>query len=188
MTAVSLLRGINVGGHRTVPMAALKSLHERLGLEEVRTYLNSGNVVFQSSVTSLAGLAGRIEGALEKTFGFQVRALVRTASELDGLLQGNPFKAGLSNPSHLLVMFLEDEPLKARIEDLRRSLSGPEKLHFCGREAYLSYPNGIGRSKLTNAFIEKKLNVAGTARNWNVVTRLHQMMNLSAGATTATTG
>jgi uncharacterized protein (DUF1697 family) len=160
-----------------MPMAALKSLHEGLGLEEVRTYLNSGNVVFQSPVTSLPEIAGRIEGAIEKTFGFQVRALLRTASELDALLRGNPLKDGLINPSHLLVMFLEDEPLPARLEDLRRSFSGPEKLQLRGREAYLYYPNGIGRSKLTNAFIEKKLNVVGTARNWNVVTRLRQMMN-----------
>jgi uncharacterized protein (DUF1697 family) len=180
MTAVSLLRGINVGGHKTVPMAGLKSLYEALGLENARTYLNSGNIVFQSPVAALPKIAGRIEDAIEKAFGFQVRTLIRTASELDSLLQGNPLQTSLTKPSHLLVMFLEDKPLKARFEDLRQSFSGPEKFHLSGREIYLYYPNGIGRSKLTNALIEKKLNVAGTARNWNVVTRLHQMTNLPA--------
>ena len=155
-TFIALIRGINVGGHKKVSMADVKALCENLGYTNVRTLLNSGNVIFEAKKAD----AKKLEAALD------ARVIILTAKELDEAIANNPFDTKGRNLSLLLLMVLEAEP-KGKLD-----WPGPEEIERRGRYLYLYYPNGAGRSKLTNALIERKLQVAGTARNWNTVTKL----------------
>ncbi len=178
MTAyVSLFRGINVGGNKLVRMNALKELHESLGLQGVATYIQSGNVVFTSDDAIPAQLARQIEEAFAHTFGFQSNVMVRTADQLSVIIANNPFQnQPTKEANRIIVMFLATHAVGTALEDIQKAYSGPEELHIIGQEAYIYYPDGMGRSKLTNTFLEKKLKTGGTARNWNTVLRLQQMM------------
>lgn len=171
-TFVSLLRGINVGGNKTIRMNALKALYEKLGLEDVRTHLNSGNVVFAAKGTS-AKVAKLLEDAVEKEFGFRPAIIVRSANDLAKLLERNPFPdMAKEDPGHLLVMALAGKPRADAKDRITKSYSGPEEIEVAGEDVYLTYPKGIGKSKLTIALLEKHLGVTGTARNWNTLTKL----------------
>lgn len=173
MTAVvSLLRGINVGGRAKLSMATLKRVYEGLGFDGVTTLLNSGNVVFRADAAVGGPLASRIEKAIEAEAGFRPAVILRTAAELRGIIEGNSFPAmAESDPSHLLVMALVAPPAADAAERIAEAYQGPEEIRIAGADVYLTYPDGIGRSKLTNALLEKHLG-AGTARNWNTLTRL----------------
>lgn len=165
---VSFLRGINVGGRNMVPMAKLTALHEALGFENVRTHLQSGNVVFTTRKTEPAKLAKKIAAELG-----EIVVVVRSTSELREAVAQNPFPdAAKSDPSGLVVIFLTEVPTAAAKKSLLDIDVGPERKAFAGRELYVHYGAGMGRSKLTNTLIEKKLGVRGTARNWNTVTRM----------------
>lgn len=180
MTAlVSLFRGINVGGHHKVKMDGLKKLHESLGLRDVVAYLQTGNVVFKSEDADVAELTGQIIEAFEKTFGFRSEVILRTSTELSDIVDKNPF---LGHPSHpekewkwVVVMFLAALPDDKAKQELLKTYVGSEELHIIDKELYIYYSNGVGRSKLSGAFIENKLKVRGTARNWNTVTKLLEM-------------
>lgn len=148
-----------------VSMAKLKALHEALGFENVRTHLQSGNVAFTTKKTDPAKLAARIAAELG-----DIAVIVRSTSELREAIAKNPFPAAAKNdPSHYVVVFLSDEPKKDSF-----AYEGPEPRAIAGRELYIDYSigAGMGRSKLTNALIEKALGVRGTARNWNTLTRM----------------
>jgi uncharacterized protein (DUF1697 family) len=174
---VSLFRGINVGGNKPVRMDALKELHESLGLQRVETYIQSGNVVFSSNEAIQAQLTRQIEEAFEHKFGFPSKVVVRTRDELDTIIANNPFQnQPMEESKRVVAMFLASDPTSTALEDIHRTYSGPEELHIIGKEVYIYYPEGIGRSKLTNNFLEKKLKTMGTARNWNTVLRLQKMM------------
>jgi uncharacterized protein (DUF1697 family) len=164
---IGFIRGINVGGNKLLPMASLKASCESAGLTDVRTYLQSGNVIFRSTRKDPARL-------IEEALDLDVKVVVRTAAELQKVVAANPF-ASVGNTSLLIVMFLSDEPSKEAQAALRAAHAGPEEIRFAGRELYLYYPNGMGRSKLTNAVIERKLGVTATARNWNTVTKLLEL-------------
>jgi uncharacterized protein (DUF1697 family) len=169
---VSLLRGINVGGNKTIPMARLKSAYESLGFDPVKTLLNSGNVVFGTTETNSEKLGKTIEAAVEKEFGFRPVIVLRTAAELKRIIKQNPFSDMAKNdPSHLLVMTLAEKPKAVAKANLAKVYSGPEEIEIKGENVYVTYPNGIGKSKLTNALLEKHIGV-GTARNWNTLTKL----------------
>jgi uncharacterized protein (DUF1697 family) len=170
---VSLLRGINVGGNKLIKMDALKAVHEGLGLTDVRTLLQSGNVVFKARGKGGATLAGRIEKAVEGEVGFRPTVMIRSATDLKRIAEHNPFpEMAISDPGHLVWMALAGKPGAAAKTRLAKACSGPEEIEINGADAYITYPNGIGRSKLTNALLEKHLGVAGTARNWNTVAKL----------------
>ena len=174
---VSLFRGINVGGNKPVRMDALKELHESLGLQRVETYIQSGNVVFTSEDAIPAQLSRQIEEAFEHKFGFLSKVMVRSADEFNMTIENNPFKdQPMKETKWVVAMFLASEPISTALEDIQKTYSGPEELHIIGQEVYIYYPDGIGRSKLTNAFLEKKLKTMGTARNWNTVLQLQKMM------------
>ncbi len=162
-TFISLIRGINVGGNKMVRMEDLRAIHESLGFKSVRTLLQSGNVVF----TAARADPKKIEAAIEKKLKMNVSVVVRTADELREAIRRNPFPLEGRNPGWLLVMFLAAEP-KGELGPI----PPPEEAHLSGRELYLYYGNGAGRSKLTGAVLEKKLGVAGTSRNWNTVNKL----------------
>ena len=164
----SLLRGINVGGRNMVPMKALVELYAQLGLEDARTLLQSGNVVFRTGSADRAELATRLKQAIAKRFGAEPEIFLRSEKELRAAVASNPFEeAARDDPSHLLIMFFDEKPIGAPPD-----WKGPERLQLAGKELYLFYPEGIGRSKLTNAVIERALKAPGTARNWNTVNKL----------------
>lgn len=176
-TLVSLFRGINVGSTRKVPMAELKKLHEALGLKNVTTYINSGNVVFTSDNTDLAQLTEQLEESFAETFGFRSNVMLRTTEQLNKVIESTPFQNQPEKaPNWILVFFLATSPVPTAEEDLRRAYGGPEEFHIIGQEMYLYYPEGLGRSKLTNVLIERKLQTAGTGRNWNTILQLQKMM------------
>jgi uncharacterized protein (DUF1697 family) len=174
---VSMLRAVNVGGHGRLTMAALKDAYVALGLGQVRTLLQSGNVLFTSRLKDRNALAKRIAQELERRFGLQIEVIVRTLAEVRTIVERGPSSAR-ADPAKLHVMFLAGVPNAKGAAALVKDHKGPEMLEIRGPEIYLYYPNGMGRSKLTTAVIERKLETSGTARNWNTLNKL-----LEVGAT-----
>jgi len=170
---IALLRAVNVGG-RSVAMADLRTMLTELRCANPRTLLQSGNAVFvMGAKTSAAALEKKLEAEAQRRFGFAVAFMLRTADEWDGIIARNPFPdAAKNDPARLVLMALKGAPDAAAVKALRDGYKGPETIHVSGRDAYLIYPEGQGNSKLTNALIERKLGVAGTARNWNTVLKL----------------
>ena len=178
MTAcVSLFRGINVGGNHQVNMTQLKALHESLGLQDVVTYIQSGNVVFRSAEADGAQLQRQIEASFEPQFGFHSDVIVRTVDEFNQIVARNPFQGQQNKESNrLVVIFLAARPEDGAQDALRSAYDGPEEIFIIGQEMYIYYPDGMGRSKLSGSFIERKLKTVGTARNWNTVLRLQELL------------
>jgi uncharacterized protein (DUF1697 family) len=170
---ISMLRGINVGGHKQISMVALKAVYETIGMGHVKCLMQSGNVVFESKEKQRTQLARRIENGIEKRFGFKAQVFLLTAAELREAVEQNPFayRPGI-NPSWNLIMFLSAKPDEDAKENLLKINAGVEQVEISGREIYLYYPNGIARSKLSNTLIERTLRTSGTARNWNTLKRL----------------
>jgi uncharacterized protein (DUF1697 family) len=176
MVAISLLRGVNVGGRHKIKMDALRALYESLGLRDPQTYVQSGNVVFRTEKRSWKSLAKRIEDGIEGQLGFRPSVILRTSSELQEVVAANPFGGtrGLE-PSKLLVFFLSRDPGPEARRKVLEIDAAPEELRFGGREIYIYFPNGVGRSKFPWAAMDKVLNAASTGRNWNTVTKLLEM-------------
>jgi uncharacterized protein (DUF1697 family) len=171
-----MLRGVNVGAHNRIKMDALRELCGSLDLREARTYVQSGNVVFRTKERNLRTLAKKIHSGIETTFGFRPEVILRTAPEMRDVIARNPFKDMKDiEPGKLLVDFLSTEPDPEACTRVRAIKTDPEKLHIEGREMYIYFPNGAGRSKLSWPALEKILKTPGTARNWNSVTKLLAM-------------
>jgi uncharacterized protein (DUF1697 family) len=171
--AISMLRGVNVGGHNLVKMDTLRVLYESLGLRNAQTYVQSGNVVFKTEAKNLVQLGKRIEIAIERECGFRPVVMVRTAAELRDVIARNPFTARRGiEPGKLLVTFLASEPDAEALVKVLKIKADPEELQFSGREAYTYFPNGMGRPRLSWVAVEKVLKVSGAGRNWNSVTKL----------------
>jgi uncharacterized protein (DUF1697 family) len=172
----SMLRGINVSGKNRILMADLKALYEGLGFTDVQTYVQSGNVLFNSAKGSAAGLGAAIESQISKTFGFSVPVVIRSPKELQKALAGNPFLNGRSeDPARLYVTFLAAAPSKAALAGLEIPSQPDDEFIIRGREVFLFCPAGYGQTKLTNNLFEKKLGVTATTRNWNTVNALYAM-------------
>lgn len=175
----ALLRGINVGGHNKVAMADLRALCGELGLGDVTTYIQSGNVVFSSARTDAGVLAGELEGAIAGAFGFGVPVVVRSAADLDAVAASNPFVRRGRDPSVLSVGFLSDLPAPDAVRALRAdplaSPPGGDEFELVGQEVFLHHPNGYGRSKLTNSYFDRRLGTMMTVRNWRTVVTLGEM-------------
>jgi uncharacterized protein (DUF1697 family) len=174
-TYVALLRGINLGARNKVSMADLRALFLALESEDVKTYVQSGNVVFKSPVGSAAELSRAIEKRIDRDLGLRVTVLVRTPAQLEKLRAGNPFARNEKDPIKLHVTFLAETPGRDRVRKLEQTEAGPDAFRVVGREIYLHCPNGYGRSKLSNAYFEKQLDVAATTRNWKTVTKLAEL-------------
>ena len=175
-THVALLRAVNVGGRGKVAMADLRRMLSDLGFAQPRSLLQSGNLVFASQMT-----AGALEAMLEQEasarLGLQTDFIVRTADQWAAIVAANPFPArARDDPSHLVVMPLKSAPDGASLRELEGWIPGREKIEAVGRELYITYPDGIGTSKLTGAVIERRLKARGTARNWNTATKLAAML------------
>ncbi len=173
---VALFRGINVGGKHKVPMADLRALFEGAGATNVRSYIQSGNVVYDAPARVAPKIAERVEAELERAFGFGAPITVRTASELAAVLANNPYLRPDSDHARLHVIFLSTLPEKRKVAALDPNRSPGDAYTISGREIYLSLPNGAADTKLTNAFFDSGLGVTSTARNWRTVTTLHEML------------
>ena len=173
---VTMLRGVNVGGHNQIKMEDLRALCESLGLRDATTYIQSGNVVFRAKERDLAHLAERIGDSILKRCGFLPGVVARTAANLRDAVARNPFPArAASDPGRLLVIFLAAAPDPEALAKTLKINVGPEEIRFDGRELYIYYPNGQGQSKLTLPLVEKTLKTSGTGRNWNTVIKLLEM-------------
>jgi uncharacterized protein (DUF1697 family) len=178
MDRIALLRAINVGGRNTIPMAELKALFAKLGLRGARTLLQSGNVVFAGDGRTDAQLEALLETETEKCFTVRPDYFVRTAKEWQQLVARNPFpRVATDDPSHLVVMLLKHVPQVKDVAALQAAIAGPERIKAVGNQAYVTYPAGIGTSKLTVAMIESKLGTRVTGRNWNTVLKLAALVN-----------
>jgi uncharacterized protein (DUF1697 family) len=173
---ISMLRGVNVGGHNKIKMEALRALYESLRLRDAQTYVQSGNVIFRTDERDVSRLTKRIEDAIEKKFGFRPDVILRTAAEMREVIARNPFakRRGIQ-PGKLLVSFLASDPGEEGREKIRQMKCDPEELRIEGREIYIYFPNGAGHSKLPWAGLGKMLKTAGTGRNWNSVTKMLEM-------------
>jgi uncharacterized protein (DUF1697 family) len=174
-TFVALLRGINVGGRNMVPMAELKPALSALGLEDVVTYIQSGNVVFRSRSRAAGEVAADVERQIAEVFGIDVAVLLRTPAQLRKIAADNPFLGKGADVSKLHVVFLEAKPAKGAIAKLDPDRSPPDEFSVRGREIYLRLPNGAGRSKLTIDWFERGLGVRATARNWKTLDKLIEL-------------
>lgn len=171
-----MLRAVNVGGQGKIRMEALKALYESLGLRDVRTFIQSGNVVFRATQRQMPRLARRIEDAIEKSHGFRTGVILRTVAELREVVDRNPFASRPEiNGGKLLVTFLMSDPGEDARCRVRAMQVSPEELHIDGREIYIYYPMGVGISKLPGGAIGRALGTPGTARNWNTVTKLLEL-------------
>jgi uncharacterized protein (DUF1697 family) len=176
MDHVAFLRAVNVGG-RKILMADLQALFVKLGFEECKTLLNSGNILFKGDGRKGAELEAIFEAATEKRFRLVSTYLVRTRKEIQRAVESNPFpKEAAQNPSRFIVMFLKTAPKRAAVDALRAALKGPEIVEVVGKQAYIIYPAGIGTSKLGVAQIDRYLGAGGTGRNWNTVLKTQALL------------
>ncbi len=173
-TYIAFLRGINVSGQKIIKIDELRILFESLGFKNVKTYIQSGNVVFNSQIESIDKIVKSIEKKIKEVFSFEVTVIIRSHNELGRIIQKNPF---LKNKpvEKLYVIFLSDIADNENVEKLQPYKSKTEEFHLIGKEIYLYYPDGYGRSKLTNNIFESKLGVKATTRNWNTVNKLFEM-------------
>ncbi len=174
---VALLRGINVAGHKPVAMADLRDLLAGLGLEDVQSVLQSGNLVFRCNGEGGGRLERELEAEAKQRMALETEFFVRSAAEWEDVVADNPFHdEARRDPARLVAVFLKEAPRAAAVKALQAAIVGREVLRASGKQVYIVYPDGQGRSKLTNALIEKHLGLRGTARNWNTVLRLAELV------------
>ncbi len=175
MKHVALLRGINVGGKNILPMKDLAALFTQAGCTEVRTYIQSGNVIFEAPAGA-PKIAATVTANIEKRFGIKIPVIIRTSQQLAQIIRNNPFLSAVADQRGLHVYFLADSPSAQAVGGLDPARSAPDAFHVRGQEIYLHLPNGMGRTKLTNAYFDSKLSTICTARNWATVRKLSEMM------------
>lgn len=176
-TFISILRGINVSGHRKIDMAGLKGLYEELQLEEVISYIQSGNVVFKASKkTRGTQLAKTIEKAIFQKYGFEVPVIVRTVMEMENVLSANPFlEESDIDVEKLHITFLSDVPATNELQKIEGINHPPDRFIIKEKDVYLYCPRGYGNTKLSNNFFENKLKVTATTRNWKTANKLLEL-------------
>ncbi len=175
---VALLRGINVGGKNPVPMRDLAALFTAAGCGRVRTYIQSGNVVFDPPsppAPAGAALAALLAERIEARFGVTVPVVLRSAGALGAVVRANPFLAEGADPETLHVAFLADEPGAAAVARLDPARSPPDRFRVIGPDVYLSCPGGFARTRLTNDYFDRALATKSTVRNWRTVAKLLEL-------------
>lgn len=175
-TWVALLRGINLGSHNKVAMAELRQMADELGLTNPETYLRSGNLVIDTDLSESALVQTLVDG-IEERFGLQVPVICRSSDELGEIASSHPFSTLGLDDKFLHVAFLDREPEDRVKEMIDPADYPPDRLEADGREIYLAYPEGSGRSKLNQGLLESRLGVSVTARNWRTVTKLAEMVD-----------
>jgi uncharacterized protein (DUF1697 family) len=174
---ISIIRGINVSSQKKIVMKELKSLYESLGFENVLTYIQSGNVIFNSDIDHVLDIQKLIEDAINTKYNFEVPVDIRTSNEFEKVLANIPFgEVDLeADGTKMLITFLSHQPDKSAVNRLMKYVKAPEKLVLGDKCIYLHCPNGYGKTKLSNVFIEKKLDVLATTRNLKSVNKLCEL-------------
>jgi uncharacterized protein (DUF1697 family) len=177
-THIALLRGINVGGKNRLPMKQLVAMFADAGARDVQSYIQSGNVVFGAKAALAKRMPELIREAIRTQFGHDVPVVLRSASELAKVVAANPYLRAGAEPSSLHVAMLADKPSKAQIASLDPRRSPHDEYVVVGRDIYMRCPNGIGKSKLTNAYFDAKLGTVSTVRNWRTMLTLVELSSL----------
>jgi len=178
LTHAALLRAVNLGPHNKISMRDLQALATDLGLQGARTLLQSGNLVFGAGRLPAARLEATLEREAAKRLALSTDFFVRTASEWRAIVAANPFPAEAeADPAHLVLVCLKSAPPRGAGTALQKAIAGREVARVHGREAYITYPDGIGTSKLTIKVIERALGTSGTARNWNTVLKIGALLD-----------
>ena len=170
---ISMLRGINVGKQKKIKMKDLKDLYESLNFENVKTYIQSGNVVFKFEDVPASKLSAIIEKKINEVYGSNVLVFIRTKNEFLKIIDDNPFQK--EDPNKLHVTFLSASPAEKPVKEIDLIKDESEKFSIRAKEIYLFLTNGYGRTKLSNGFFEKKLKVSATTRNWRTVNKLYDI-------------
>lgn len=169
---ISMLRGVNVGGHNLIKMDKLRDLYTSLKFQNVQSHVQSGNVIFLAKETDEAAIAKKIQSAIEKAFGFRPEIVLRSTAEMVKVITANPFRDRPNiEPGKLVVSFLLEKPTAEARKKIESVQGHPEELHLVGRELYIYFPDGMGRSKLVPV-LDRILKTSVTARNWNSVTKM----------------
>ena len=177
MLAVAFLRAVNLASHNRVAMADLCAMLTELKLSGARALLASGNLVFEAGSAAPSTLERKLEQEAGRRLGLTTDFFVRTSKEWSTALAANPFpKEAKQDPGHLLVYALKDAPAKAQVKALGEAIAGREVVRVVGRQAYIVYPDGVGRSRLSLALIERKLGTRATGRNWNTALKLGTLL------------
>lgn len=175
-TQIALLRAVNVGGTGKIAMADLRAFFAALGFGNARTVIQTGNVIFESDASCGAELEAFLEQEARNRLDLDTVFFIRTPDEWEAAIQANPFTGKAhDDPRRLYVMALKDAPSAENITALEAAISGPERMHAAANHLYIDYPDGAGKSKLTNVLIERKLETRGTARNWNTTMKIADM-------------
>ena len=175
-TYIALLRGINVSGQKKIKMVELRAHLAELPLQNIRTYVQSGNVIFQSKKTDTAHLAKQVEEKILEKYGFEVVVLIKTVDDLVNVLENNPFlNERQEDTSRLFVTFLSEPPDPIKLEKLKEVIYHPEEYILSGKDIYFFSPRGYGKAKMNNNFFENKLKVSATTRNWKTVNTLVEL-------------
>jgi uncharacterized protein (DUF1697 family) len=175
-TYVALLRGVNVGGKNKLPMKDLADMFVTAGCRDVRTFIQSGNVLFTADTASASRLADLVTVQIAERFGYRTPVILRTTEQMREVLASNPFLAQGASEDWLHVMFLADRPSQARVEALDPNRSPTGTFIVRGQDVYLQLPRGVAEAKLTNAYFDSKLATVSTIRNWRTVTKLLELM------------
>jgi uncharacterized protein (DUF1697 family) len=173
---VALLRGINVGGKNSLPMKDLAAIFKKAGCTDVKTFIQSGNVVFAAPEKTLKTISAAVTASVEKRLGFKIPVVVRTVDEVGEIVRKNAFPKCDPDADRLHVFFLASMPDAAGLAALDPGRSPGDSFKVVGREIYALFPNGAGNSKLTNAYFDAKLKTVSTARNWRTVLKLMELM------------
>ena len=172
---IALLRGVNVGGKNRIAMQDLAAMFEAAGCTDVRTYIQSGNVVFSVSAARAKGVRPAVERALSAKLGNAITVVLRTRAEWNAAIEANPHLVPNADLKQIYVAFMADKPSSAQIAALDPNRSKPDEFIVHGREIYLRFPAGLGQSKLTNDYFDRTLKTVVTVRNWNTVLALREM-------------
>ncbi len=174
-TFLSILRGINVSGHKQIKMTDLKVLYESLGFKNVTTYIQSGNVIFENN--SAKDLSKQIDKKIFEKYNFNVPIIIRTAKEMEAIVNENPFlKEKNIEIEKLHVTYLDKEPTQENLDKIKDLNYEPDRFYIIGKEIYLYCPGGYGNTKLSNTFFENKLKVIATTRNWKTTNEIFKIM------------
>ena len=173
----ALLRAVNVGGTGKIAMADLRELAEDLGLDDVRTALQSGNLVFRSEARKSAELESTLSAELERRHGVRSEVMIRSAKDWEAVIAANPFPNETArDPGRVIVLFLKTAASASAVAALQAAIKGRETVRGSGRQVYAYYPDGSGTSKLTVPVIEKTLGTRATGRNWNTVQKIAALL------------
>lgn len=173
---IAMLRGINIGPHKRMKMEKLRASCDALGFNKVKTFIQSGNIVFHAGKMSAAAVSKKLEEQIVKDFGFSADVITRSKDEMENVVKRNPLlKEPSLDPAKFHVVFLSENPQPAALKKLESLTLAPDRVHHSGKEIYFYFPNGVSGSSIWKHPLDRVLSVTGTMRNWNTVNSLYEM-------------